>query len=309
MQNEPGFLSQIRYSRGLSLWQVIARGLGVMVILVAFVLLGDAAAIAGSLAPWAFLLTALLLLINLLGYVELAVSGPCTGGAYVQVHEARGGWLAFLTGWLLILSGLAVCALLAQGFAVQVVTLLHDHLGLVFPAWPWAVGLVILLAANNGLGTQEGQRGSVAILLLLLVVLLGFTLLAAPHIQIEHYTGVHRGWGQSLTLLLVSFVGLEITTSLQSEMCRRATDTSRAMLLTPVIVALLGAAIAAVAVGVAGSATLAGSRIPLALLGANVARSPFCCCCWSCSWGSFCWPRPTSSSNATRAFTGAGDNR
>jgi uncharacterized hydrophobic protein (TIGR00271 family) len=271
MQNKPDFLNQIRYSRDLSLWQVMARGLGVMVIMAAFVLLGDAAAMAGSLTPWAFLLTALLLLVNLLGYVELAVSSPCAGGAYVQVHEAKGGWLAFITGWLLILSGLGVCALLAQGFAVQVATLLHDHLGLALPTWPWAVGLVILLAANNGLGTQEGQRGSVAILLLLLVVLLGFILLAAPHIQLEHYTGIHRGWGQSLTLLLVSFVGLEITASLQGEMCRRTTDTPSAMLLTPVIVALLGAAIVAVAVGVTGSAALAHSRIPLALLGANVA--------------------------------------
>jgi APA family basic amino acid/polyamine antiporter len=120
MQNEPGFRNQIRYSRDLSLWQVMARGLGVMVIVAVFILLGDAVAIAGPLAPWAFLLTALLLLVNLLGYVELAVSGPCSGGAYVQVHEAQGGWLAFLTGWLLILSGMGICALLAQGFAVQI---------------------------------------------------------------------------------------------------------------------------------------------------------------------------------------------
>ncbi|MFQ6102455.1 MAG: APC family permease [Anaerolineae bacterium] len=264
IQDERISLDQIRFSRGLSLWQVMARGLGVMVIMAAFVLLGDAVATAGPLTPVALLLAALLLLVNLLGYVELAASGPHPDGAYAQVHEARGGWL-------LILSGLGVCALLAQGFAVQITTLLQDHLGLVLPVWPWAVGLVILLAANNALGTQEGPRGSITLLLLLMAVLLGFTLLAMPHINLDHYAGIRRNWGPSLTLWVVSFVGLEITASLQNEMRRRTSHAPRAMLLMPVIVALLEAAITTVVVGVAGSVALAHSQIPLALLGASVA--------------------------------------
>jgi APA family basic amino acid/polyamine antiporter len=268
--SERDFLSEIRFSRGLGLGRAIALSVGVMLILSVFVLTGEAVAAAGSVVPLAYLLAALLLLANLLGYVELAMTVPRPGGAYTLVHQAQDGWLAFLTGWALILSGLGVCALLAQGFAVQVTTLLNDHLGLALPVWPWAAALVILLAVNNTLGTQESQRGLVTILLI--VVLLGFTLLAAPHIKLAHYATVYPNWGQTLTLLMVSFVGLEITTSLLGEMRQRTTGAPRALLLAPVLAAGLGAAIVAVAVGVVGSEALADSRIPLALLEASVAR-------------------------------------
>ncbi|MGD2176207.1 MAG: hypothetical protein PVG71_00135 [Anaerolineae bacterium] len=69
-------MSEIQYSRRLSLWQVMARGLGVMVYLVIFVLMGDTVATAGPLAPLVFLLAAVLMLVNTLGYVELVTSFP-----------------------------------------------------------------------------------------------------------------------------------------------------------------------------------------------------------------------------------------
>jgi uncharacterized hydrophobic protein (TIGR00271 family) len=241
-----------------------------MLTLLVFILMDGVVAIAGPLTPLAYLLAALLLLLNVLGYVELAVTAPRPGGAYTLVHEAQGGWLAFLTGWTLTLSGLGVCALLAQGFAVQVTTLLNDYLGLVLPAWPWAVGLVILLAINNVLGTRKSPRRVIAIFLM--AATLGFILLAVPRIKLANYVAARLNWRQVLPLLMVSFVGLEVTASLQGEMRRRKINAPRALLLTPLLAAALGAAIVAVAVGVVGSETLADARVPLALLGATVSK-------------------------------------
>jgi uncharacterized hydrophobic protein (TIGR00271 family) len=269
MQREHRSPGQIRFSRGLRPRQVTTLGLGVIVILIVFVLLGDAVAIAGSFAPLALLLAALVLLLNILSYIELAMSVPRAGGAYVQVHEAQGRTLAFLTGWVLTLCCLGVCALLAQGFAVQVTTLLHDHLGMTLHGWPWAVGLVILSAANNILGTRESRHE--LLIVILMVVLVGFALLAAPHVKSYHYLAVRRNWEQALTLLLVSFVGLEVSANLQGEMGHRASHTPRMLLSTPILAVAIAAVITAVAVGVAGPESLAGSRIPLALLGASVA--------------------------------------
>jgi uncharacterized hydrophobic protein (TIGR00271 family) len=147
--------------------------------------------------------------------------------------------------------------------------LLNDHLGLALPVWPWAAGLVILLAVNNALGTQESRPGRVTILLMTIFV--GFTLLAAPHIKLANYVAIRPNWRQVLPLLMVSFVGLEVTASFQGEMRRRTTNAPRALLLAPLLAAVLGAAIVAVAVGVVGSEVLADSRVPLALLGASVA--------------------------------------
>ncbi|TEU13061.1 MAG: TIGR00341 family protein [Anaerolineales bacterium] len=266
---EKSFLSEIRFSRALGLWRAIILGLGVMLSLFIFIGMGGAVTIAGPLTPWAYLLAALLVLANVLGYIELAVTAPLPGGAYTLVHEIQGGWLAFLTGWTLTLSGLGVCALLAQGFAVQVTTLLNDYLGLALPTWPWAMGLVILLAVNNVLGTRESWRRRIAILLM--AVLLGFILLATPRIKPANYVAPPPNWRQALPLLMVSFVGLEVTASLLGEMRRRTINAPRALLLTPLLAGALGAAIVAIAVGVVGSEALADSRVPLALLGASVA--------------------------------------
>jgi APA family basic amino acid/polyamine antiporter len=269
MMTERNFLSEIRFSRALGLWRAITFGSGVMLTLLIFIMMGEAVTVAGPLTPLAYLLAALLLLSNVLGYVELAVTAPRPGGAYILIHEIQGGWLAFLTGWTLTLSGLGVCALLAQGFAAQVTTLLSDYLGLALPAWPWAAGLVILLAVNNTLGTRESWRRRIAIFLV--AVLLGFTLLAAPGIKLANYAASPPNWRQALPLLMVSFVGLEVTASLQGEIRRRTTNTPRALLLAPLLAATLGAAIVAIAVGVVGSEVLADSQVPLALLGASIA--------------------------------------
>jgi uncharacterized hydrophobic protein (TIGR00271 family) len=247
-----------------------------MVIVTAFVLLGGGVAAAGPLTPLAFLLALLLLLANLLGYVELALSGRPRGGAYSQVHEAAGGWLAFFTGWTLILSSLGLCALLARGLGIQVTVLLRNQLDLSLPVWPWAAALVLLLATNNALGTREGRQGLVTALLLLMVLLIGFTLLAVSHVDLEHYGGGPRDWRQALTLFIASFVGLEITATLQNEVRRQRRSAPRALLLTPVLAATIGVMVAVVVVGVVGPAGGAGSpsaaaELPLPLLGSSVA--------------------------------------
>ncbi len=266
---EKNFLSEIRFSHKLGLWRAITPSLAVMLTLLLFVLMGEAATTAGPLTPVAYLLAALLLLANVLGYVELAATAPRLGGAYTLVHGVQGGWLAFITGWMLITSGLGVCALLARGFAVQVTTLLIDYLGLVLPVWPWAAGLVILSAINNALGIRESRRRGMAIFVML--VLLGFILLATPRIQPANYVTPHPNWRKALPLLLVSFIGLEITAGLQSEIRRRKANVPRALLLTLILAAALGATTVAIAIGAVGAEALAGSPIPLALLGASVA--------------------------------------
>ena len=138
MKDEQSFPDHIRFSQGVNLWQAIVRGLGIIVTLAVFVLLRDAVTFAGPLTPLSLLVTGLLLIANLLAYVELAMTVPRPGGAYALVHQSRQGWLAFLTGWIVTLSSLGMATLLAQGFAVQVTTLLNDHLGLTLPVWPWA---------------------------------------------------------------------------------------------------------------------------------------------------------------------------
>jgi uncharacterized hydrophobic protein (TIGR00271 family) len=269
-------MNTIRFSRGLRRHQVIVRGSGVMLVTLAFILLGDVLATAGSITPLAILLALLLVLVNLLGYVSLNLHGSQQGGAYVLVHESQGGALAFLTGWTLILSGLGLCVLLARGFGVQVVILLRNHLNLVLPVWPWAIGLVLILAVNNALGTKGSRRGSITAFLFIIILVLGFALLAAPQINVDNYRGNVRNWERSLTLLMAAFVGLEIAANLQDEVRDPVRSAPAILIAPPVLIAVVGIVIAVVLLGVFDVDSLTRPeygllRHPLPRLGTTVA--------------------------------------
>lgn len=280
-------MSEIRYSRRLGLWQVIARGMGIMVVLFIFVLMDDVVAIAGPLTPLAFLLMGLIMIVNILAYMELSVRIPGAGsgeaqrkarfgGAYIQIHEAQSGWLAFLTGWVLVISVLFICALIAQVFARQVTTLLRDYISVVIPNWPWAVILIVLSAVNNGLGTRGRRQSQVN--LLLLAMFLAFALVAFPQVQFAHYEGTRQNWDAILPLLMASFVGVEVVANLQGEISQPRKDTLRGLLLTPSLAFVMGAVIITVALGVVGVKALADSPVPLAQLGSRIvggAGKPF----------------------------------
>ncbi len=51
IRNERSFLDQIRFSRGLRLWQVMARGLGVVAVVAIFGLLGKLAGTGSAFLP------------------------------------------------------------------------------------------------------------------------------------------------------------------------------------------------------------------------------------------------------------------
>ena len=104
IMNEKELTRQIRISYGISLLQAITRSLGVILTFSILVLLSDLLSLAGSSVPVAVLLLVVLIVLNNLGYIELSVSSPRKGSAYHLIQGCEdGNWLAFLSGWILIL--------------------------------------------------------------------------------------------------------------------------------------------------------------------------------------------------------------
>jgi uncharacterized hydrophobic protein (TIGR00271 family) len=266
VQDERGFLSRIRFSRGLNLWQATSRGLGLVAATVIFVLLGEASAAVGPLVPVAILLTSLLVVLNGLGYAELAVGSRRSGGAYTSVHHesSSGGW-AFLTGWALALAGLGLCALLAQGAARHLGLLLEGLLPRPVPASLLAMGLAVLVVAGACLGSQIGRRLSFTLPMVILLLVLA--LLAAPRLPAVDYGTVYSQPGPAMVLLMVAFTGLETITGTQGEIRRPAINLPRTLLGVPLLAAVLGAGLAVVA----GPHLTAVTGAPLASLGEAVA--------------------------------------
>ncbi|RLI39505.1 amino acid transporter, partial [Candidatus Bathyarchaeota archaeon] len=90
-----------RLARRLGFWETLGIGVGSTIGGSIFVILGDAARLAGPAAFLSFFLGALVTLLIALNYSELATSLPVSGGGYVFTREAIGGLSSFLTGWFL----------------------------------------------------------------------------------------------------------------------------------------------------------------------------------------------------------------
>ncbi|NIP54581.1 MAG: amino acid permease, partial [Aliifodinibius sp.] len=83
--------------RTLGLLSATMIGLGGAMGAGLFVLIGDAAGMAGSGVVLSFLIAAFFALFTALNYSELAASIPTTGGGYTFVRYAIGKFPAFLT--------------------------------------------------------------------------------------------------------------------------------------------------------------------------------------------------------------------
>ncbi len=260
---------ELRFSQHLTPWQVLIRGLNVSLLLLVFVLLDDVVALAGSRAPLPLLAASGLILVNLPGYVALLRKGRHPGGAYVQIQSRHRGWAAFLTGWLALIAGLLVCALLAQSFAIQITALLRSYLDLTLPPWIWAMGVIVLLVFNNALGTHEARHG-LTTPILLIAILTATILLAVPHVQVDYFAVAAERWIAPASLLVVPFIGLEISASFLREMRRQEEMAQKILWLVPGLAGLLGTLFFAVGVGVVAAEVLAVTEIPMALLGERI---------------------------------------
>lgn len=261
---------RIRVSYGLQLRQALLLNLSVMIGLGVFLLLGDLIQSTGSLTPLLFSLAGLLVAANLLGYTELSLSIPVPGDAYSIIHDRQqGGWLAFITGWSLTLAGLFSAGLLARGFGQHLAALLEAALGWSTPALPWAAGLLIGAVIFDVLGAWKRQHGLVMIGLLL--VLLGTILLGATVLDFDNFQPGKVNWGSAFSLVLVSFLGLEITTGRLNEIRKPTRNIPKIFFLSTLILVLIGVLLSGLSVGIGWTFQENGSGLPLAEVGGILA--------------------------------------
>ena len=159
-------------SRRLGLRDAVVIGLASMIGAGAFVSLGAAQDLAGSLAPAAVLVAAVVALCNAISTAQLAAQHPAAGGTYHYGRERLGPWWGFLAGWCFVIGKIASCAAMALVVAAYLVPEPFQR--------PVAALLVVALTAVNLVGitrTAALARVLVAVALAALV-LTGVRLLA-----------------------------------------------------------------------------------------------------------------------------------
>ncbi len=257
---------QIRFSYGISLRQAVSKSLGVILVFGLLVILGDLLSLAGSSVPLISLILLVFICINMLGYIELSVSSPRKGGAYHLVQACEdGNWLAFLTGWALILAGISAAGTLILAFAHQGTTLARSIFDLSIPELGLAAALLMSVFIYRSIPLKKSRRGYLLITLLAVIII--SSLAALPNFQLENLSPFSGDWKITFTLLSISFIGLEIAASSQSELRNHSRNGPRLFIITSLAAGFLIALAGTISLGVTGTGGYAGGVNPLADLG------------------------------------------
>jgi amino acid transporter len=263
--------------RAVGLPLLVFYGLGVTIGAGIFALVGEILAIAGGLAPAAFLLAGLVAAVTARGYAILARLYPRAAGAGVYVYEGFGPTAGLAAGLGVAVTGIISSAVISLAFADYVATLVP----VAKPAL--VIGLLVALAAIAAVGVRESLAFAAVITVLEVGTLLVVGLAGVP--------GLLGGGFASVALVPTDRVAFDLTVAAAAvaffafigfedivNMAEEAKDPRRTMgpavaitLLATLVIYML---IAAVAAAYPGRDAIAASDAPLADLFAGLTGLP-----------------------------------
>jgi len=200
----------LKLKRSLSLFNLIALGIGNIIGAGIFVLTGHAAAVnAGPAITLSYVLGAVVCGLCGLCYAELASAVPISGSSYTYAYATLGELIAWIIGWDLILEYALGATAVAIGWSGYVVSFLKDF-GIVVPpafagspfaydaaqrAWHTtgaiinvpASAIVILIAALLVRGIQESARVNNVIVVVKLAIVVLFLAATARFFSTAHW--------------------------------------------------------------------------------------------------------------------------
>ena len=246
--------------RELGLWQLTISGVGIVVGAGIYVLIGQAAATAGSLIWLSFLVAACIAALTGLSYAELAGLFPSAGAEYAFAREAFNEFTGFITGCLMVAGNVVAAAAVSLGFAHYL-----QH----FVAVDLRVGAVGLLAVLT-LVITSGMRRSIWLTTGLVVAQVAGLLLViavgVPHIGQRSLTdGTPAGVLSAAALVFFAFIGFDEVVTLSDETTEPERVVPRALLLALGISTLLYLGVGVAVVSLVDWHELAASNLPLAL--------------------------------------------
>lgn len=257
--------------RSLGLGLLTLYGLGTTIGAGIYVLVGTVAGAAGSLAPWSFLLAAVLAGLAAVSYAGLSRRYQKSAGeAYFVLMAFNRRWLSLAVGLLVVATAVVSAATIARGAAGYL------SLFLAPPPWVLLLGLLLALGLLAGWGIKE-SAGTAAVCTLVevggLALVIGAAIFFLAPQGIATAELLPAADLASLDLILggtliafFAFVGFEHMVNVSEEVRDPARTLPRAIGLTLAITTLLYGALALVAVLAVPPAELAASSAPLALI-------------------------------------------
>lgn len=251
--------------RELSLFEVTAAGIAVIIGAGIYVLIGKGAALAGNGIWLSFVLAAVVATFTGLSYAELSSMFPKAGAEYVYTNKAFGKkafgkWLAFLIGWLVCIGGIIGAATVALGFGGYLsaligisqvycsIGLLLVCLGLLFYGVKESIRVVIIGTLIEGGG-------------LIVIIILGIPYLGSvDYFEFKSFSGVLS----AAALVFFAYLGFEELARMAEETKKPHKTMPKAILLAIGITTLLYVLVSISAVSILTPEELGASNAPMA---------------------------------------------
>lgn len=247
--------------RILGLFEVTVSGIGIILGAGIYVLIGQAAGLCGNAVWLAFAGAAVIALLTGLSYAELSSIFPRAGAEYDYVKNAFGADAAFVTGWLVFLSGILAAATVALGFGGY----FHALTGI-----PIVLSAAILIAALT-LILLQGVRETVRVAVISAIIeAAGLVIIIAtglPFFGSVSYGELPQGFPglfAATALIFFAFQGFESMVKFSEETIAPESTIPKALILALAISLVLYVLTAIAAVSVAGWQQLAASTAPFA---------------------------------------------
>ncbi len=269
--------------RNLSVFNLVALGIGAIVGTGIFVITGQAAAsYAGPALTISFLISALGCIMAGLCYAEFSAMIPVAGSVYSYCYVTIGEFLAWFIGWTLILEYLFACSSVAVGWSGYVVSLMEgwnihlpqqiaqapfDHIG---NQWVWtgslinfpAVFIIVLVSSFLIGGIKQSAFINNMIVVIKIGVILLFIGFGLSYIDVSNWhpyipqnTGTFGefGWSGILrgaAVVFYAYLGFDALSTAAQEARNPQRDMPKGILISLLICAFLYVAVTAVLTGI-----------------------------------------------------------
>lgn len=253
--------------RTLSLPEVVLSGIGVILGAGIYALIGEAAATAGNALWLSFVFSALIASFTGLSYMELSSMFPRASAEYEYTRHSFGSNLAFMTGIMVILSGIIGASTVALGFS--------GYFRGIFDLPVLLISFVLLLLLSLLLFAGIRQSAMVAIVFTLIEAggLVGIILIGLPYIGSVDYFYMPLGMAgvfQAAALIFFAYQGFEEIVKLSEETKDPERTIPLGLIIALSVTILLYVLVSVSVVSISGWEAVAGSENPFAMIAGEV---------------------------------------
>ncbi len=250
--------------RGMGLFHLTMYGVGLILGAGIYVLIGEAAGLAGDSVWIAFVLGSVVALFAGLSYAELSSIFPKAAAEYTFIKNAfKNNFFAFIIGWLTAITSMIMTATVALGFGGYFSEFLN------IPITISAIVLIGILSIVNFIGIRESSWANTIFTIievsgLILVIIIGFTISEPEPVNyFESPTGF-TGIIIAFVLIFFAFIGFEDMANVAEEVRNPKKVIPRAIILSVMISGIIYVLVSLAVVRVINWEDLSLSAAPLA---------------------------------------------